>query len=97
MGAVGDSMNYALFAGERFDVNTHSEYVHTIIAMCIDTYATQQQQALAGSVRSTELSSPTPALAISYCPLIQPPRPLWQDHALDCTAATTPEGDLPKV
>jgi Asp/Glu/hydantoin racemase len=60
MGAVGDSMNYALFAGERFDVNTHSEYVHTIIAMCIDTYAAQQQQALAGSVRSTELASPTP-------------------------------------
>lgn len=95
MGAVGDSMNYALFAGERFDVNTHSEYVHTIIAMCIDTYATQQQQALAGSVRSTELSPP--ALAISYFPLIQPLRPLWQDHALDCTAATTPEGELPKV
>lgn len=35
----------ALGAGEHFDVESHSEYVDTIVSKCIDTYAEQRVQA----------------------------------------------------
>lgn len=38
LGSFEDSLTYALGAGELFDVNSHSEYVDTIIAKCIDHY-----------------------------------------------------------
>jgi 26S proteasome regulatory subunit N2 len=38
---------YALSAGDLFDVNASSEYVHAIIAKCIDTYAQMQRDAYA--------------------------------------------------
>ncbi|KAK6626505.1 proteasome regulatory particle base subunit [Polyplax serrata] len=38
LGSFEDSLTYALGAGDLFDVNSHSEYVDTIIAKCIDHY-----------------------------------------------------------
>lgn len=38
LGSFSDSLQYALGAGNLFDVNTRSEYVDTIIAKCIDHY-----------------------------------------------------------
>ncbi|XP_014254277.1 26S proteasome non-ATPase regulatory subunit 1 [Cimex lectularius] len=40
LGSFRDSLNYALGAGQLFDVNSRSEYVDTIIAKCIDHYTT---------------------------------------------------------
>jgi len=42
LGSYSDSLTYALGAGHLFDVNSHSEYVDTIIAKCIDHYTTQR-------------------------------------------------------
>lgn len=54
LGEFQDSMTYALGAGEYFDVNLHTEYVHTIIARCIDTYATAQKiQHASGNAEET--------------------------------------------
>uniref|UniRef100_A0A9J8D066 26S proteasome non-ATPase regulatory subunit 1 n=1 Tax=Cyprinus carpio carpio TaxID=630221 RepID=A0A9J8D066_CYPCA len=38
LGAFEESLNYALGAGDLFNVNDDSEYVETIIAKCIDHY-----------------------------------------------------------
>uniref|UniRef100_A0A4W3I0X4 26S proteasome non-ATPase regulatory subunit 1 n=1 Tax=Callorhinchus milii TaxID=7868 RepID=A0A4W3I0X4_CALMI len=38
LGAFEESLNYALGAGDLFNVNDESEYVETIIAKCIDHY-----------------------------------------------------------
>lgn len=38
LGSFEDSLTYALGAGDLFDVNSHSQYVDTIIAKCIDHY-----------------------------------------------------------
>ncbi|XP_039296978.1 26S proteasome non-ATPase regulatory subunit 1 isoform X2 [Nilaparvata lugens] len=38
LGSFSDSLQYALGAGNLFNVNSHSEYVDTIIAKCIDHY-----------------------------------------------------------
>ncbi|KAG8330968.1 26S proteasome non-ATPase regulatory subunit 1 [Homalodisca vitripennis] len=38
LGSFSDSLQYALGAGNLFDVNARSEYVDTIIAKCIDHY-----------------------------------------------------------
>lgn len=43
LGELDDAMTYALGAGADFDVGLHNEYVHTIIARCIDTYSAAQQ------------------------------------------------------
>ena len=42
LGSYEDSLNYALGAGDLFDVNHSSEYVDTIIAKCIDFYTKQR-------------------------------------------------------
>lgn len=34
LGSFEDSLTYALGAGELFDVNSHNEYVETIIGKC---------------------------------------------------------------
>eukprot|EP00040_Diaphanoeca_grandis_P025378 m.140491 g.140491 ORF g.140491 m.140491 type:complete len:971 (-) comp30121_c0_seq1:127-3039(-) len=49
LGALDEAMTFALAAGTHFDVGLHSEYVHTIIGRCIDTYS-ESQQATAGDV-----------------------------------------------
>uniref|UniRef100_A0A2K6ES55 26S proteasome non-ATPase regulatory subunit 1 n=1 Tax=Propithecus coquereli TaxID=379532 RepID=A0A2K6ES55_PROCO len=41
LGAFEESLNYALGAGDLFNVNDNSEYVETIIAKCIDHYTKQ--------------------------------------------------------
>uniref|UniRef100_A0A8C6X940 Proteasome 26S subunit, non-ATPase 1 n=1 Tax=Naja naja TaxID=35670 RepID=A0A8C6X940_NAJNA len=41
LGAFEESLNYALGAGNLFNVNDNSEYVETIIAKCIDHYTKQ--------------------------------------------------------
>ena len=38
LGAYEDAMNFALGAGDRFDVTTKSEYVDTILSQCLDEY-----------------------------------------------------------
>ncbi|XP_075237027.1 regulatory particle non-ATPase 2 [Lycorma delicatula] len=38
LGSFSDSLQYALGAGNLFDVNSRNEYVDTIIAKCIDHY-----------------------------------------------------------
>lgn len=38
LGSFSDSLQYALGAGNLFDVNSRNEYVDTIIAKCIDYY-----------------------------------------------------------
>ncbi|OZJ03048.1 hypothetical protein BZG36_03705, partial [Bifiguratus adelaidae] len=38
LGEYDDSVQYALNAGDLFDINDHSEYVETIILKCIDKY-----------------------------------------------------------
>ncbi|XP_015216748.1 26S proteasome non-ATPase regulatory subunit 1 [Lepisosteus oculatus] len=42
LGAFEESLNYALGAGDLFNVNDDSEYVETIIAKCIDYYTKQR-------------------------------------------------------
>lgn len=49
LGEIKDSMTYAMGAGQHFDVSLHSEYVHTIIAMCIDTCVFLEPLDLRGS------------------------------------------------
>ncbi|XP_065575362.1 26S proteasome non-ATPase regulatory subunit 1-like [Artemia franciscana] len=41
LGHFEDALTYALGAGKYFDVNSSSEFVQTIVAKCIDFYATQ--------------------------------------------------------
>ncbi|CAH2276887.1 26S proteasome non-ATPase regulatory subunit 1 [Pelobates cultripes] len=41
LGAFEESLNYALGAGDVFNVNGNSEYVKTIITKCIDHYTKQ--------------------------------------------------------
>eukprot|EP00112_Aurelia_sp_Birch-Aquarium-sp1_P023095 Seg675.34_Seg675.31 transcript_id=Seg675.34_Seg675.31/GoldUCD/mRNA.D3Y31 product="26S proteasome non-ATPase regulatory subunit 1" protein_id=Seg675.34_Seg675.31/GoldUCD/D3Y31 len=53
LGAFEDSLMYALGAGELFNVNSHSQYVETIIAKCIDHYAALR-------VKKVENSDETP-------------------------------------
>ena len=38
LGAYEDAMNFALGAGDRFDVSVKSEYVDTILSQCLDEY-----------------------------------------------------------
>ena len=38
LGAYEDAMNFALGAGDRFDVSIKSEYVDTILSQCLDEY-----------------------------------------------------------
>ena len=38
LGAYEDAMNFALGAGDKFDVNVKSEYVDTILSQCLDEY-----------------------------------------------------------
>ncbi|XP_023859653.1 26S proteasome non-ATPase regulatory subunit 1 isoform X1 [Salvelinus sp. IW2-2015] len=42
LGAFDESLNYALGAGDLFNVTDDSEYVETIIAKCIDHYTKQR-------------------------------------------------------
>ncbi|KAI1290272.1 26S proteasome non-ATPase regulatory subunit 1 [Halotydeus destructor] len=49
LGSFDDSLNYALGAGELFDVNSGSEYVTTTIAKCIDMYVRQRKELFSGS------------------------------------------------
>uniref|UniRef100_A0AAZ3PE54 26S proteasome non-ATPase regulatory subunit 1 n=1 Tax=Oncorhynchus tshawytscha TaxID=74940 RepID=A0AAZ3PE54_ONCTS len=42
LGAFDESLNYALGAGDLFNVTDNSEYVETIIAKCIDHYTKQR-------------------------------------------------------
>ena len=42
LGSFDDSVNYALGAGDLFDVSIQSEYVSTIISKCIDCYTKQR-------------------------------------------------------
>lgn len=44
LGEVDDALNYALGAGNLFDVNEQSEYVHTLVARCLDQYCEQRQK-----------------------------------------------------
>lgn len=44
LGAYEDSLNFALAAGEMFDVSERSEYVQMMITKCIDQYSKQRQQ-----------------------------------------------------
>jgi len=53
LGAFEDSLMYALGAGELFNVNSHSQYVETTIAKCIDHYASLR-------VKKVESSYETP-------------------------------------
>ena len=48
LGSFEDSLNYALGAGQLFDVNSSSEYVTTIIAKCIDHYTKQRKLLFSG-------------------------------------------------
>ena len=38
LGVYEDAMNFALGAGDKFDVNVKSEYVDTILSQCLDEY-----------------------------------------------------------
>ncbi|KJE92162.1 proteasome 26S subunit [Capsaspora owczarzaki ATCC 30864] len=38
LGSFGDALEFALGAGELFNVNENSEFVHTIVSKCIDRY-----------------------------------------------------------
>eukprot|EP00795_Rhopilema_esculentum_P016345 gene16345-7737_t len=49
LGAFEDSLMYALGAGELFNVNSHSQYVETILAKCIDHYASLRVKKVEGS------------------------------------------------
>ncbi|GLV37823.1 Regulatory particle non-ATPase 2 [Carabus blaptoides fortunei] len=59
LGSFEDSLTYALGAGELFDVNSHSEYVETTIAKCIDYYT---QQRIAGADGSSNVKPIDPRL-----------------------------------
>lgn len=50
LGDFGDSLTYALGAGDLFDVNARNEYVDTIIAKCIDFYTQQRVELAEGGV-----------------------------------------------
>lgn len=41
LGEYDDSLNFALGAGNRFDVSSRTEYVETILSKCIDKYVRQ--------------------------------------------------------
>lgn len=43
LGDLTQSTNYALGAGELFDINSRDEYVETIVSHCIDTYIQTHQ------------------------------------------------------
>mmetsp|Transcript_20270 Transcript_20270/g.24217 ORF Transcript_20270/g.24217 Transcript_20270/m.24217 type:complete len:996 (-) Transcript_20270:325-3312(-) len=45
LGELDDSLQYALGAGDLFDVNETSEYVQTLLAKAIDEYVSQRVQA----------------------------------------------------
>lgn len=44
LGSYDDSLNFALAAGEMFDVSERSEYVQMMITNCIDQYSKQRQK-----------------------------------------------------
>ena len=54
LGSYQDSLDYALGAGDLFDVNQSTEYVETIIAKCIDFYTKQR---VANDLKHTSESS----------------------------------------
>lgn len=57
LGSFDDSVNYALGAGDLFDVSILSEYVSTIISKCIDCYTKQRliQASNAEEARSVKI------------------------------------------
>lgn len=57
LGSFGDSLQFALGAGNLFDVNSRNEYVDTIIAKCIDHYTELRIQAENNKESAQEIDS----------------------------------------
>jgi len=55
-GDFDDSVTYALGAKDRFNVNDTSEYVETIIAMCIDQYVKLRVEIFEGTKPESEVN-----------------------------------------